>query len=103
MEENKSNQMGRNDDELQSKSISKGHDMDDSDKNVNAQNGSEEESTENETSAAVHAANNTNVKQASTFRDPGRQPARANEATDRNDSGSGGLSAGGVKSGSSLQ
>ena len=106
MGENTSNQMGRNEDELHSDSSNKGHNMGDSDKHVNAQPGSEEgeeESTENQTSAAGHVANNTNVKQASTFRDPGRQPARANEATDRNDTGSGGLSAGGVKSGSSLQ
>ncbi len=57
----------------------------------------------NQTAAAKHVANDTNIKQASTSRDPNRQPARANEATDRNDSGSGGISAGGVKSGSSLQ
>lgn len=36
-------------------------------------------------------------------RNVGSAPARANEATDRNDSGSGGLSAGGAKSASSLQ
>ena len=61
-------------------------------------------SEENESSKAANAIDNPNLNLASSRRrDPSSQPARANEATDRNDTGSGGIPAGGNKSGSSLQ
>ncbi len=53
--------------------------------------------------AGEDAFNPTEIKLASDRRDNSRAPRRANEATDPNDTGSGGIPAGGVKSGSSLQ
>ncbi len=60
--------------------------------------------TDNNTSAqAAFIATHPQTKLASGRRDPSSHPDRANEATDRNDSGSGGIAAGGAKSGSTLQ
>ncbi|MCY7420834.1 MAG: hypothetical protein LH478_03715 [Chitinophagaceae bacterium] len=59
---------------------------------------------DDKTIQAGKAAGNTAAsKLASNRRDVSEVSSRANEATDRNDSGSGGISAGGAKSGSSLQ
>ena len=58
---------------------------------------------DNKTPQAADAAANTSVtKLAGNRRDASEVSSRANEATDRNDSGSGGISAGGAKSTSSL-
>lgn len=53
--------------------------------------------------AGEHAFSAAAVKLASDRRDNSRAPARANEATDPNDTGSGGLPAGGTKGGSTIQ
>ena len=53
--------------------------------------------------AGGQAFNPSTINLAADRRDVNRAPNRANEATDPNDTGSGGMPAGGVKSGSSLQ
>lgn len=64
----------------------------------------EETSEASESAAATRTANEgSQTFVATNYRDNNRMPSRANEATDRLDTGSGGISAGGVKSGSSLQ
>jgi len=53
--------------------------------------------------AGEQAFNPAEIRLATDRRDSSRAPARANEATDRNDTGTGGIPAGGAKTGSSLQ
>lgn len=62
----------------------------------------EVDTDENESSKAANAIDNPSLNLAGGRRASGTRPVRANEATDRNDSGTGGLSAGGTRSGTEI-
>lgn len=106
MQDNSSDTFQQNEDDKQYYAGSNGASTgkDENRPTMTTDDGEEVDPTEvNEEAAAAHAASNPKTKLAGERRDVSSAPARANEATDRNDSGTGGIPAGGQRSGSSLQ